>query len=73
LLDQFRPRLRSVDGDGPDLHRAADPGSRDPRRELGRLVQVVGLDQVEAGEDLLGVRERAVGDQRLPVVSSGSR
>ena len=44
LLDQFRPRLRAVDDDGPDLHRAADPRGRDPRRDLGRLVQVVGLD-----------------------------
>ncbi len=70
LLDQFPAPLPAVDDDRPDLHRAADPGGRDPRRDRGRLVQVVGLDQVEAAEDFLGVRERAVGDQRLPVLDA---
>src|SRR6516164_11292941 len=61
LLDQDERLLGGLGYDRPYLHRAADPGGRDPRRELGRLIQVVGLDEVEAGEDLLGVRERAVG------------
>ena len=38
LLDQGAPLLSGRGYDGPDLHRAADPGGRDPRRELGRLV-----------------------------------
>ena len=51
-----------------------------PRRAAGMRaaksrarVEVVGLEQVEAAEDLLGVRERAVGDQRSLVVHANGR
>ena len=48
------------------LDRAAHPRRRDPRGELDRRVEVVGLEQVVAAEGLLGLRERPVGRQRLP-------
>src|ERR1700677_1610164 len=60
----------SVDHDRTDLHGAAETNGGNPRRELGRLVQVVGLVQVEPGKYFLGVRERTVGDQRLPVLQA---
>ena len=50
----------------PHLDRAAHPRRRDPRGDLDRRVEVVGLDQEEAAQVLLRVDERAVGEQRLP-------
>src|SRR5690606_24080754 len=44
---------------------AADTRWRDPRREMDRLVEVCGLDHVEAGKLLLGLGEGAVGDRHL--------
>ena len=58
--------------DRPDLDRAV-PGGRDPRRELDRLVEVAGLDEVEAAEGLLGLGERAVGRDRLAVLDPDRR
>src|SRR5215217_9628999 len=50
--------------DRPDLDRpAADVG--DPGRDLDGLVQVLGLDNVEAAELLLGLGERPVGAEGL--------
>ena len=42
----------------PDLDRAAQAGGRDPRRQLDRGVEVVGLEQVVAAERLLRLGER---------------
>ena len=69
LLDQRRTAPRAA----APRPQPPEPGGRDPRRELERRVEVVGLEQVEAAEDLLGVRERAVGDQRLAVVDANGR
>ena len=46
-------------------------GDRVLGRHLDRLVQVAGLDDVEAGDLLLGLGERAVGDQHLAVADAG--
>src|SRR5689334_16771048 len=47
---------------------AADARGRDPGGEVDRLVQVAGVDQVEARELLLGLGERTVGE-RQPAVA----
>ena len=44
----------------PHLDRAAHPRGRDPRGELERRVEVVGLDEEVAAEVLLRVDERTV-------------
>ena len=46
---------------------------RQPRGLLERLVEVGALQHVVAGQDLLGHRERAVGDLRLPVAHADRR
>ena len=53
--------------DGPDLDRAAHAQGGDPRGDGERGVQVGGLDEVVAAEHLLGLGERAVGEQQLAV------
>src|SRR4051794_31804373 len=54
-------RLRPVElHDRADLH-GAEPGRRDPGGDLDRVVRVARLDQVEAAELLLGLRERTIG------------
>src|SRR5512146_515836 len=44
---------------GPHLN-AAGPRPRKVRRDLERLVHILGFDQIEAAQDLLGFRERSV-------------
>ena len=39
-------------------------------RELDRLLPVSASNDVDAGDELLGLDERAVGDQRLPVTDA---
>ena len=51
----------------PHLDRAADARGRNPRRQLDRRVEVVGLEEQVAPERLLGLDEGAVGGQRLAV------
>src|SRR6202020_708059 len=53
--------------DRPYFDAAAEPECGDARGHLCRLVEVVRLVEVIAAEDLLGVCERPVGDQRLAV------
>src|ERR1700704_4206141 len=53
--------------DGPDLDGAV-PGGRDARGHLDRLVDVPALDEVEAAELLLGLRERTIGRDGPPVI-----
>src|SRR5580693_2978667 len=43
------------------------PGERMRRRELDRLLAISAADDVEAGDELLGLDERPVAEQRLPV------
>src|SRR5215218_8426485 len=50
----------------PHLDRHLD-GTGDPRRPTERGIQVLGLDDVEATEVLLGLHEGAVGGQHLAV------
>src|SRR5688572_3420240 len=50
----------------PHLDRA-EPRRRNARRDLDRLVQVLGLDEVVAAQLLLRLGERAIGGRRLPV------
>src|SRR3954454_15125855 len=50
--------------DGANLH-ASVADQRDAPGDLQRLVEIVGLDQVVAGERLLGDRERAIGELGL--------
>src|SRR4051812_36344708 len=55
--------------DGPDLDRAvARP--RKLRRHLHRFFHAVGLDQVEAGQEFLGLGERAVGDRHFVLATA---
>jgi hypothetical protein len=49
----------------PDLDRSTEAHRRDPGRDLQGGVQIGGLDEVVPAEDLLGVRERTVGEQQL--------
>jgi hypothetical protein len=53
-------------GERPELERH-EPGDRCLGRHLDQLVEVGAVEQVEAGDELLGLHERAVGDQRLAV------
>src|SRR5579871_1617436 len=51
----------------PDFHRTTIVGNRTPGRQLGRLVQIPGLDDGEAADDVLGLRVGPVGHRlRLP-------
>ena len=50
---------------------APDPGGRVPGRECDGFVQAGALEHVEAGDLLLGLRERAVADQYLAVTDGG--
>src|SRR6516225_4634370 len=67
------PRARTPPGDalgvGPLPDRAnldhPNPRRREPRGDLARLVEVLGLDEEEPAELLLGLRERAVGGGHL--------
>src|ERR1041384_5444079 len=52
--------------DGPHLDRS-NRRRRDLRGDLDRLVEIPRFDHVEAGEELLGLGERAVGDRDLAV------
>src|SRR2546423_352121 len=52
----------------PDLHCAAQARRGDARGDLDRPVEVVGLEQVEAAERVLRLRERAVRGQRAAVL-----
>jgi hypothetical protein len=50
--------------EGPDLERQ-ELGHRALALHLDRLVQVRAVEQIQAAHELLGLRERAVGHQRL--------
>src|SRR5256885_1384865 len=67
----LRLLLAEVD-DRPHLD-AAGARRRDPAGDLQRLVQVLGLDQVEPAELLLGLGERAVGGGQLAVADAYRR
>src|SRR4051794_36990312 len=58
--------------DRPHLDRAALRGG-DPRGDLGRLVQILRLDQVVAAQLLLHLRERPVRGQRLAITNADAR
>src|SRR5450755_2191166 len=58
--------LHVVDNDRPHLERT-EARRRNPRRQRNGIVQVLGLDHVEAAELFLGLRERSVGDHSLLV------
>ena len=49
------------------------PRRRDPRGQLDRGVEVVGLEDEVAADRLLRLGERAVGDQRLAVLHAHGR
>src|SRR4029077_16893326 len=49
-----------------DLDRA-QAGRRNPRRNCHRVIQIFRLDQVEAAQLFLGLRERSIGDQFLTI------
>src|SRR4051794_853128 len=55
------------------LDRAAQPRDRDPRGDLQRLVEILRLEDAEAAHVLLRIDERAVGEQRLPVLDAHRR
>src|ERR1700734_470621 len=55
----------SVLAEGAQFHRAA-AGEGVLGRDLDRLVEVLAVEHVVADHELLGLGERAVGDQRLP-------
>ena len=57
----------------PHLDGAAHPGRRNPRGDVERHVEVVGLDEEEAAHVLLRVDERAVGEERLTVLDAHGR
>ena len=61
-----QPRLA---GERADLDRH-EPCHRGGRCHRDALVQVGALEQVEAGDELLGLHERAVGHQRLAVADT---
>src|SRR5260221_9389083 len=67
-----RRRLRgdrcSVFAEGPQFHRAA-AGERVPGRDLDRLVEILAVEHVVADHQLLGLGERAVGDEELPAAN----
>ena len=67
-----RAHVARVLPDRPDLDRAV-LGAGDLRRELDRLVEVLGLDEVEAAEGFLRLGERAVGRDRLAVPDPDGR
>src|SRR6516164_8069791 len=46
------------------------PGDRMRGRELDRLLPVSAADDVDAGDELLGLDERAVADRHLPVADA---
>src|SRR6059036_3190582 len=73
----FTRPIEAVDPppNGPDvLHRSnLDAAGLDPgelRRDADRLVHVLGLDQVEAREQLLGLGERSIDDGPPPVADA---
>src|SRR6266536_2842865 len=68
-----RSRARSVLDHRPYLDRPAVAGRGDLRGELDRLVDVLALDEVEAAQVLLRLRERAVGGKGLAVVDADGR
>ena len=59
--------------DRPHLDRAAHAGRRDPRGQLDRGVEVVGLEEQVAADGLLELDERPVGGQRLAVLHADRR
>src|SRR5574341_1074376 len=54
---------------GPNLDRSP-LGRRNPRRDLDRVVQVLGFDEEVAPELLFGLRERPVGGRELAVANA---
>src|SRR6478672_5464744 len=60
---------RSAPPERPDLDRA-HLGHRVPGRDFDRFLEAAALEDVEAADDLLGLGERAVGDDRLPVADT---
>src|SRR5918999_3195454 len=60
---------RSVPPERPDLDRP-DLGDRVAGCDLDGLLQAAALDDVEAADRLLGLGERTVGDDRLPVAGA---
>src|SRR5581483_12408389 len=61
---RYRLEPRSVRREPPDLDRA-EPGDGMRRCDGACLLVAVALEQVEAGDELLRLRERPVGDERL--------
>src|SRR5262245_57329112 len=72
VYHRFGDRLAIQFSDWPDFD-AAFACRRNFRRHLDRVVQVSRLDQVEAGQLLLRLRERAVGDRHLAVADAHCR
>ncbi len=65
-------RARCELQDRPDLDRAV-PGARDPGGDRDRRVEVGRVDQVEAAEGLLRLRERTVGREDVAVADPDGR
>src|SRR4029079_1335809 len=69
---------RAVYAGSADRHHRADLDraelrTRDPLGELGRFIEILGLDQVEAAELLAGLGERAVGGRHLAAAHAHRR
>jgi hypothetical protein len=60
---------RSVPPEWPHFDRPV-LGSGVPGRDLNRLVQAAALDDVEPADYLLGLGERTISDDRLPVADA---
>ncbi len=52
---------------------AAELRRRDPRRNLQRLIEILGVDRIVADQRLAGFGERAVGRHRLAVLDPHGR
>jgi hypothetical protein len=62
-------KTRSISAPPPGAPRSRRPSAqRGSVRDLQGRIQIVGLEQVVAAEDLLGRREGTVGAQRLPAL-----
>src|SRR5215208_3541371 len=68
-LKRLNVSIVSSPPERPDLDRPR-LGDRVPGRDLDGLLQTAALDDVEPAERLLGLGERTVGDDRLPVTDA---
>src|SRR5215217_1632511 len=59
--------------DRAHLNRAAHPGRRNTRGKGRRRIEIVRLEQVDAPDELLGVDERSVAQERLAVLDADGR